>query len=80
MWFLEHEVNDFHREDWYMAQLAATITRQNVKDPQSVKVSDFLLTFESKPTSKPKTQKAAIAHTKSTWAAIVGLKPKEVGL
>lgn len=45
MIYLEEEVNDFHREDYYLAQIAAEIRRGNAKDPNSIDPKDLLLTF-----------------------------------
>lgn len=45
MSFFEMERNSFHREDYYLAQIAAEVRRSIVKRPQDVDVKDFLLSF-----------------------------------
>jgi len=75
MEYLEQEVNDFHREDYYLAQIAAEIRRQYAKDPGSITTQKMLIKFESKApderqatTPKDKTQ-----NSKNFWLAIVGV-------
>ena len=45
MTFFEMERSSFHREDYYLAQIAAEVRRSIVKKPQEVHVQDFLLKF-----------------------------------
>jgi len=45
MTFFEMERSSFHREDYYLAQIAAEVRRSIVKKPQEVQVQDFLLKF-----------------------------------
>jgi len=78
--YLDDEVNAFHREDYYWAQIAAEIRRGNVKHPKNVKVGDFIMTFTT--TTKKKAEKkekaeglsreARIARSKSFWSALAG--------
>ncbi len=47
MKYTEIEVHSFHREDFYLAQIAAEVRRSIAKDPTDVQIKDFLLTFEA---------------------------------
>lgn len=51
--YLRLDVNAFHREDYYWAQIAQEIRRTAVKDPKNVKIEQFLQRFETKK-KKPK--------------------------
>jgi len=46
--YLKEEPNDFHREDYYLAQIAAEIRRGNIKNPRSLKLTDMLIPFVDK--------------------------------
>ena len=73
--YLELEMNSFHREDFYMAQLAAEIRRGYVKNPNKPKVEDFLITFGMKDVYK-KTVKEATRDSKSFWNSLLAVKGK----
>ena len=51
--YLRQDVNAFHREDWFSAQIAQEIRRTISKEPKSVKIDSFLQKFEIKK-KKPK--------------------------
>jgi hypothetical protein len=46
--YLDNDVNVFHREDYYFAELIAEVRRSWVEDKKSVKLKDFLLKFKFK--------------------------------
>ncbi len=81
MKYFEIEVNSFHREDFYMAQIAAEVRRTIAKEPGSVEGKDFLLTFVVAQKEKPpltEEQKALrLSASKSYWLnlAKTGKKP-----
>jgi hypothetical protein len=77
MHYLEQEINDFHREDYYLAQIAAEVRRAFSKDPKSVKLKDLLLEFhpEEKKT-KPMSKKTRIQQSKNFWLALAGVQEK----
>ena len=51
--YLEWDVNSFHREDWFLAQIAKEVRRTILKDPnKDLKWSPFLIKFTSKKESK----------------------------
>lgn len=76
MWleYLDKEVHEFHREDWYMAQIASEIRRGIVSNPRSVKLKDFILKFTggSEAARNP-------MSSKKTWLSIFGIKEKKNG-
>jgi hypothetical protein len=51
--YLEEEVNDFHREDYFLAAIALEVRRSYVKDPTKYKIEDFLHTFKKKQAPEP---------------------------
>lgn len=80
MWsvFLDkNELEGFHRSDHGFAMIAAEVRRTNVKDPKSVKVSDFLPRFKRvqlKPESvSPRDRKKALKNSKAFWLGGLGL-------
>ena len=46
--YLDNDVNVFHREDYYFAELIAEVRRSWVKDKAEISLKDFLLKFEFK--------------------------------
>lgn len=78
--FLEWEVNSFHREDHYLAQIASEIRRGWVepKKRKNVKDEQFLITFRQKGnrqlTDDEKKQK--LLQSKSFWLAQAQVKRK----
>jgi hypothetical protein len=78
--FLDLEVTGFHREDAYWAQIAAEIRRANVKEPQKVKVEDFLIKYQlaSSGEDEQEARKAKALEARGHWlAAVFGAKPKK---
>jgi hypothetical protein len=49
------------KQDFYLAQIAAEVRRSNMKNPGSIKVKDFLLTFRTAAEAKS-------AKSKKIWA------------
>lgn len=64
--FLQKEEARNTKSDYYLAQIAATITRANVKNPKSVKVENFLIEMKARPKTTPQ-------QSKSIWAAHLGI-------
>jgi len=76
MEYLESELKEFQKQDYYLAQIAAEVRRANVKNPKAVKLSDFLLSF----THEKKAEKAieedakkGIERMKQFWNSVVGI-------
>lgn len=77
--YLEEEVNHFHREDYFMAQVALEVRRVLAKNPNKYKLKDFLIKFRSdKPEpQRPLTEeekKQRVAKSMAYWLGITGAK------
>ena len=75
MVYLDEEVNGFHREDYYYAQIAAEVRRGIVKHPESVKVSQFLLKFRNEEENK-QTPEEKMGDAKQFFSALTGMGKK----
>jgi len=76
MEYLDIEVNSFHREDYYLAQIAAEIRRGNVKDPEKVSVEGMKLKFRLTNEVKKKPPPTC-EQSKSFWKALIGFSKKQ---
>lgn len=65
---MEMDANDFHREDWYLAQIAAEVRRSRVMNPQTVELNDLLLRFVN-----AKTEEEKMRDSKMAWLTFLGL-------
>ena len=77
MEYFNQEINFFHREDYYLAQIATEIRRTIVKNPRTVKVKDFIIKFLRK--DEKSLQKDAEEKTKQSkafWLGAFGIKAK----
>jgi hypothetical protein len=81
MAYLDLEMHQTKKEDYYLAQVAAEVRRSFVKSPQSVHVKDFILSFTraersslggGSPAMEDPTQRS-----KNYWSAVLGLEKKE---
>lgn len=68
--YLDEDINRFHRQDFFLASIAAEIRRSNAKHPEKVKNDSFLIEF-SKKKIKPDTNNK-LETSKSFWAAHLG--------
>ena len=80
--YVEQDVEVPQRMDFYLAQIAAEIRRSMVRNPNSVKLENFLLnlTLRSKQ-HKPLTEtekQMRMARSKAAWYAVLGKKPPPV--
>ncbi len=76
MWieYFNKEVHFFHREDYYLAQIATEIRRGLVKNPKQVGIKDFILSFAIKEDNAMKKQKQK--KSKTFWLKALGIKAK----
>lgn len=78
--YIEQDLRQHHREDYYLAQIAAVVQRGYAKYPKQVKLEDYLFSFnEEKGPKKPRTeeeQKRQTAASKARWFAMVGQKTR----
>lgn len=75
--YLDSKQNEFHREDYFFAQIAAEVRRGLVKDPASIRVEDFLIKFEPRfgGSSGPIADAREVdVDSKSIWYGILGLR------
>ena len=73
MHFFEIESNFFHREDYFLAQIAAEVRRGYVQNPNGVVLKPFLLKFESE-----QEKKQNLNNSKAHWLGLAGIPmPKE---
>lgn len=72
--YLDWDVNAFHREDWFLAQIAQEIRRTISKDPEKVEVDDFLRKFVAKKVSKKLTRKEIAMQFKQRLLARFKIK------
>ena len=73
-YYLERDVNAFHREDYYLARISMQIANMFSKSPQKLK--SFLIKFTSKKAVKttPKEKGMLLKKKFLSWA---GIKPKD---
>lgn len=77
--YLEWDVNSFHREDWFLAQIAKEIRRTIAKEPdKEIKWNQFLIKFthEKKKLKKVDRMKAAMAMKRRILARFK-IKPRK---
>lgn len=81
MAYLDLEMHQTKKEDYYLAQVAAEVRRSFVKSPQSVHVKDFILSFTRAERSSPGGDSPVIEdptqRSKNYWNAVLGLEKKE---
>lgn len=70
--YLDMDVNAFHREDYYLAQIAAEVRRGRVKDPSRVRTEDLLIKFKFR--SGWATPANNLETSKSFWLGSLGVK------
>ena len=75
--FLAMDVNEFHRNDYYMAQIAAEIRRSNSTKPERIKTSDFILEFDMSPEKEEPEEispEESLRRKKAYWMAPYGVE------
>lgn len=73
--YFRQEQNEPRREEYYLAQIVLEIRRIFAKNPNALKLDDFLFKFDvPAPTKKAKEAKAAAS--KKAWLAITGIGKK----
>jgi hypothetical protein len=73
MKYLDEEPNHFHREDYYMAQIASEIRKGNVKHPSHVKTKNFLIPFKMA-TKASLTNADRLGQSKAYWLGRCGIE------
>lgn len=73
--YLKWDVNAFHREDYYLAQIACEVRRILAKDPnKEMDLKRFLFKFVKKERPKRLTKKEATKRSKRRWLSWAGIK------
>ncbi len=68
---MDIDANGFHREDYYLAQIACEVRRIVAKNPGEGTIKDFLIKFEKeekKPVMSPETR---TKMSKAFWYALI---------
>lgn len=77
---MELDFNLAHREDYYLAQIAAEVFRAIAKNPKRVRLTDYLLEFQKRQSARnagtKEGLKSRIDKTKKFFFNLVGYKPK----
>ena len=77
MEYLEQDVNAFHREDWFLANIAREIRRTIQKEPgKEPKWEGFLLKFTNRKVKKM-TKEEAAKKSKRRWLPWMGINRKK---
>lgn len=71
--YLEHEVNSFHREDYYWAKMNMLLEMSIAKEPSKVKFE--LLKFETDKKTEEQKQAEKMNKSKVAWAKLFGEEP-----
>ena len=69
--YLRQDFNVERREDFFLANIAKEIRMSNVKHPEKVKLSTYLLKFKE---VKVKTEKSKKKNTLGAWLRWAGIK------
>ena len=75
VWYLNwKDTEEFSRQDYYLAQIAAQVERGQVKNPSSVTVQRKLLKFTT--SSQVVDRESQIRRSKSFWLSVTGIRNK----
>ena len=69
--YLDEDINRFHRQDYYLAQIAAEIRRSFVKNPVKIKISSFLMKFKGKEKVEKLSIKEKTKRAKAFWGVMM---------
>jgi hypothetical protein len=75
--FLEKEMNEHRREDYYLAAIAAEVRRTISKSPRGVRVEDHLLRF--RPAGSARKKGPSVEESKAFWLGHLMRKEKGNG-
>ena len=71
MQYLDQDINEFHREDYYFAQLAQIVSSLFAKKP--TKLQQFVLRFNTN-SERKKESKRSLFRSKAFWGGKLGVK------
>ncbi len=75
--YLNEDVNAFHREDYFLASIAAEVRCTYVKEPMKVKLSDFLIKFKEKVKQKKVNIEEKTKRSKAFWGTVTGFTKRK---
>ena len=75
--YLDEDINAFHREDYFLAAIAAEVRRSYVGKPQGIRLSTFMIKFKAMVKKKKMDVKEKTKRSKAFWSTIVGLPRKK---
>jgi len=77
--YLDLDANAFHREDYFLANIAKAIMTGQVKKPEELKIEDFLLKFKTASNEAPVqlTPEEKAAKSKAFWLQALGVKENQ---
>lgn len=73
MEYLNQELNNPSRTDYYLMQVAQAITSLFKKDKRGITLDKFVLTFKPQ---RPKSKEQLAAESKASWMQILSSKNK----
>jgi len=74
MKYLEQDVNDFHRQDYYFAALIMWFRKAFFKNSEDLTIKDNLIKFVNEPPSKPQTFGEKCKAAKRFFLGKLGVK------
>lgn len=75
--YLEQDMNGFHREDYFLAQIAYMQAIANAKNPKSVKFDSFLMKFDRKKSQSQVSEEQVrfkMLQSRAVWGAVLGVE------
>lgn len=70
------DTEGFHREDYFLAQIAAEVKRSWVKNPEKVSAKEFLLKFSTEQPSPIRDKQAKANEAKRFFLMSLGVEDK----
>ena len=67
-------MNEPGKTEYYLAQIAHAIIASNAKDPKTVKLDNYLMTFKKARKAAPVPVGDKVSQSKQSWLGIVGAK------
>lgn len=74
--WIEKDLGEPSRADYYAMQVAAEVRKANnkIKNPESVKLEDMKLRSQKVEKPRPVTRREAAARSRSRWFGVLGIK------
>ena len=70
-WYLNwRDTEEFNRQDFYLANIAASVDRGNVKHPRKIKLENYILKFHNRPNQDSGDK---MRRSKQHWLTLTGV-------